>query len=143
MDLRETQTPSTGFKANMAYFAYKYSQLLRSFKMIASLLFRLITFVCNHCSYSGLKCVEVEHRCPYSDYVTGWTTGTRFPARTKIFFFVTSRTVLGKKRRRSEVSRISITISPGPRTLSWHGVYLKTKITVDYNELYWHNETSE
>ena len=71
MDLRETQTPSTRFKAHMASFAYTYSQLLRSFQMIASLLCCLITFVCNHCSYSGLKYVEVGQLCLCCDYVTG------------------------------------------------------------------------
>ena len=44
MGLRETQKPSKGFKAYMAYIAYIYIQLLRSFKMIASLLCCLITF---------------------------------------------------------------------------------------------------
>ena len=98
MDLRETQTPSIGFEAHMASFAYIYSQLLRSFLMIASLLCCLITFACNDCSYSWLKYVEVGQRCLYCDYVTGWTTGTRFTARTSVFFFATSRIVLGTKR---------------------------------------------
>jgi hypothetical protein len=97
--LRETQTPSTGFKFYLAYIAYIYSQLLRSFKTIASFWCCLITFVCSHCSYSGLQCMDVGQRSQYSDTVTGGSTRTRFPASASTFFFAgNSRIDMGTKQ---------------------------------------------
>jgi hypothetical protein len=106
--LRETQTPSTGFKFYLVYIAYIYSQLLRSFKMIASFLCCMITFVCSHCSYSGLQYMDVGQRSQYSDTVTGGSTKTRFPARASTFFFASNFIIdMGTKQPAREAGHSS------------------------------------